>query len=129
MHTEWSKGADAIELKPIWWAWLVAEPEEFLGRKSAPRDSHNATGDDTDAEEKKDEAKRFPDGMASSSRRSHAIYHDIDCADDDDSPLPRRCALEGKSHFPPTQAPDDETIAEMPTVEDIMDLTQNCRLS
>ena len=58
---------------------------------------------------------------------------DGDCRVDVDEPpgLPRRCALEARSHFPPTQGPEEEDCEEIPPAKDLMDLTQRteqCKL-
>ena len=109
-------------MRELWWAWFVAEPAEVL----------RTIGDDCEA------AKRTSSSSTSSSNRPkfHATHSEVNrVADEDDkSPMPRRCALEGPSHFPPTETPDDEgdyeIVAENPTVEDLAsELTRNCTMA
>ena len=136
MHTQWTKHARATELKDIWWAWLIPEPDEFLGYNRLVLSPNSSAGSSMDAGRRTEETSNASNGTSSShgSRRT-AEQQDGDCRVDlDDEPpsLPRRCALEARSHFPPTRGPDDEEndeeISPAPDLIDLTQRTEQCKL-
>ena len=135
MHTQWSKGARATELKEIWWAWLVAEPDEFLGYDRLVLSPNSTAQSSMDAGRRAEETPNASNGTSSShGSRRRAEQQDGDCRVDVDEPpsLPRRCALEARSHFPPTMGPEDEEndeeISPAPDLIDLTQRTQQCKL-
>ena len=136
MHTQWSKGAKSSLLKDIWWAWLVEEPDKFLGYDKLVLSPNTAAGSSMDAGRRREETSNASDGTSShgTSSRRRAEKQDGDCRVDVDEPpgLSPRCALEARSHFPPTQGPEEEgNCEELSPARDVMDLTQRtqqCKL-
>ena len=129
MHTAWSKGGDATCLKELWWSWLVDEPAYPSG-EVVP--SLNTIGQRAEVSQCSTGSSLHPStskGIASSSKRKQDLV--LKDADVDSSPMKRRCALEGPSHFPPTKSPthDAEKNKDASTVENITDLTQRLSMS